>query len=255
MVRSNGQELSERLKTIVQLVSPTTCVVDIGSDHGLVPLALMEKGKMDKVIAVEVAEGPFFTVKHAFECSVYHDRLEARFGDGLTPISQGEANGIVIAGMGGKMIWRILTGNEALSILHFDLPELVLQPMEDSGLVRFFASLTGYQVVEDLWIRDRGLTYNCMKLLPPTSLTVVDFEKAYRNYPQIPVPDRIEFDFGKAINRSDDAIFVEFLQSEILKIKGVIKQLERARSEEAFAKKNQWQAYLDFVQKIRRNIR
>ena len=241
---SDVRELPERLKMIVHMVSRAFCVVDVGSDHGLVPLTLIEKKIMDRAIAVEVAEGPFLTVKSAFERSLYRDRLEARFGDGLTPVFPGEANTVVIAGMGGKMIWKILTTAHALEILKMDLPELILQPMEDSGLIRFFASLTGYQVSEDRWIQDRGLIYNCLKLMPPSTLAYVDFDKAFREDSGLPVSTKIDFDYGDAINRQNDLVFAEFLLQEIDKIKGILRQLEYSSSSAANAQKIRWHDYL-----------
>ena len=242
---SDVRELPERLKMIVHMVSRAFCVVDVGSDHGLVPLTLIEKKIMDRAIAVEVAEGPFLTVKSAFERSLYRDRLEARFGDGLTPVFPGEANTVVIAGMGGKMIWKILTTAHALEILKMDLPELILQPMEDSGLIRFFAYLTGYQITDDRWIQDRGLIYNCLKLMPPTTLTGVDFDQAYRGYPELPLPTKIGFDYGDVIHHHEDLVFAEFLQKEIDKMKGILMQLEQARTKAAMAQKDHWYSYVE----------
>ncbi len=245
------RELPERLKTIVHMVSRTSSVVDVGSDHGLVPLELVEKAIIDRAIAVEVAEGPFLTVKAAFDRSMYRDHVEARFGDGLTPIFPGEAKGIVIAGMGGKMIWKILTTTHALEILSVDLPELILQPMEDSGLIRFFAYLTGYQITEDRWIQDRGLIYNCLKLMPPTTLTTVDFDQAFRKYPDLPLPAKIDFDYGNGIHHHEDLVFAEFLQQEIDKMKKILRQLEQARTIAAMAQKNRWYAYIEALLELR----
>ena len=51
-------ELSKRLKAVAGLVTEGASVADIGTDHGYVPIWLIQSGRAAKVIAMDVNEGP-----------------------------------------------------------------------------------------------------------------------------------------------------------------------------------------------------
>ena len=52
-------KLSKRLETIYDMVSFNNVVADIGSDHALLPIALVLNGKVTRAYASEVNEGPY----------------------------------------------------------------------------------------------------------------------------------------------------------------------------------------------------
>lgn len=251
MITNHVHELPVRLNTIVQLVTQAGCVADIGSDHGQVPLALLEQGRVERAIAVEVARGPFVMAETTFRKSRYHGQLEARFGDGLSPLQKGEVQGIVIAGMGAGTIWRILTAPYAIRLLSDDLPELIVQPMEETGLIRFFARLTGYKVKQDVWIQDRGLIYNCLQLHPPDNFEFADFDKELAMYNQMPWSERMELEYGMALYDSHDIIFNEYLILQVRKTRYILAQLEQSQSVSAQEQRIRLNDYLGVLEKIR----
>ena len=251
MITNHVHELPVRLNTIVQLVTQAGCVADIGSDHGQVPLALLEQGRVERAIAVEVARGPFVMAETAFRKSQYHAQLEARFGDGLSPLQKGEVQGIVIAGMGAGTIWRILTAPYALQLLSDDLPELIVQPMEETGLIRFFARLTGYQVKQDVWIQDRGLIYNCLQLHPPDLFEFTYFDKELAMYNLMPWSERMELEYGMALYDSHDIIFNEYLTIQVQKTRYILSQIEQSQSMSAQEQRIRLNDYLGVLENIR----
>ena len=51
-------QLSKRLSAVAEFVTPGGCLVDVGTDHGYVPIALLEQKKISSAIAMDVNRGP-----------------------------------------------------------------------------------------------------------------------------------------------------------------------------------------------------
>lgn len=116
-------ELDERLQMLYELVPMCGCVADIGTDHGLLPLALLRGGKCKKGIACDISEPSL--QKAVVRSKAAGISLDCRQSDGLASLAKGEADCIVLAGMGGILISELLEkGREKL-----DDALLVLQPM------------------------------------------------------------------------------------------------------------------------------
>ena len=103
-------QLSIRMQAVADMVTPGGRIADIGTDHGYVPIYLVEQNKTDHAIAMDVRKGPLARAGEnivRFGCS---DRIETRLSDGLAMLKPGEADTVIIAGMGGLLTIRILEG-------------------------------------------------------------------------------------------------------------------------------------------------
>ena len=103
-------QLSIRMQAVADMVTPGGRIADIGTDHGYVPIYLVEQNKADHAIAMDVRKGPLARAGEnivRFGCS---DRIETRLSDGLAMLKPGEADTVIIAGMGGLLTIRILEG-------------------------------------------------------------------------------------------------------------------------------------------------
>ena len=98
-------------------------VADIGTDHAYIPIELMKKNMCEKVIASDVRIGPADTARRHIAKQGLD--IEVRVGSGLSVLKPGEADEIIIAGMGGKLIAEILEADKAAA----SLSRLILQPM------------------------------------------------------------------------------------------------------------------------------
>ena len=86
-----------------------THLADIGTDHGYVPVCLLQSGKIPFAVAVDVHKGPLESaMNNASRCGVA-DKMHFVCGDGLHGVLPDEAEDIVIAGMGGELILRIIS--------------------------------------------------------------------------------------------------------------------------------------------------
>jgi len=114
--------LTPRMKLIADNVKGET-VADIGTDHAYIPIELVKKNLCKRVIASDVRPGPADTARrHILKQGL---DIEVRVGNGLSVLSPFEADDIIIAGMGGKLITEILEANKEIAFSS----RLILQPM------------------------------------------------------------------------------------------------------------------------------
>ena len=124
---------------------------DIGCDHGKLAAYLIETGRARRVIACDIS-APSLEKAGRLGC-------DTRLGDGLEPLTAGEAQGIVIAGMGGLLISRILEkGREKLAGA-----ALVLQPMQNAAELRRFLRENGFRIDEQRLVKEDRRIYCVMR--------------------------------------------------------------------------------------------
>lgn len=154
-------KISNRLMTVASLISEGNVLADVGTDHGYVPIYLMEQGKIPRAIAMDINAGPLERAKeHIAGCGM-GDYIETRLSDGLEALRAGEAESILIAGMGGGLVIHILEAGEAVAK---SAKELVLQPQSELERVRIFLEKNGYVTdAEDMVLED-GKFYPMMRV-------------------------------------------------------------------------------------------
>ena len=107
-------QLSKRLSAVAEFVTPGGCLVDVGTDHGYVPIALLEQKKISSAIAMDVNRGPLERAREHIAQYNMGDYIETRLSDGLHALQAGEGDSLLIAGMGGGLTVRILSEGEPL---------------------------------------------------------------------------------------------------------------------------------------------
>ena len=105
--------LSDRLETVVSMVRPAESAADIGTDHGHVPVELVRRGTVKRALAMDVRKGPLSRAEESVAMAGLENRIETRLSDGLEKLSPGEAEAVVIAGMGGELMIHILEPSQS----------------------------------------------------------------------------------------------------------------------------------------------
>lgn len=153
-------QLSKRLQAVADLVSPGNRLADVGTDHGYVPIWLYEQGRVPSAIAMDLREGPLERAREHIREHGLEKQLEARLSDGLQKLIPGEADTIVISGMGGMLVRKILMDGEAVLP---SVKELILQPQSDLEAVRRFLKEAGFVIVKENMVLEDGKFYPMIK--------------------------------------------------------------------------------------------
>lgn len=159
---SKTVELTRRMQAAADMVSPGSRVCDVGCDHGYVSIYLVQTGKAPHVLAMDVNKGPFLRAKEHVEKYHVEDYITLRLSDGLTAYRKGEAESLICAGMGGRLMMNILEKDLSKT---FDFHELILQPQSEIPLFRKFLREKGYIFIKEDMILEEGKFYPLMKVI------------------------------------------------------------------------------------------
>lgn len=154
-------ELSIRLKAIASMVDKCNCVADIGTDHGYIPIYLLKNNICKRAIASDINSGPVEKAKFNIRCENLEGKIKCKMGPGLTTIVPFEADGIVIAGMGGNLIRDIILENENI---FKELDFSVLQPVQNPEILRKFIYDNGYKIIDEDLCIDENKFYEIIKV-------------------------------------------------------------------------------------------
>ena len=84
-------------------------LLDVGSDHAYLPIDMVERGKIESAIAGEVVEGPYQSAVKNVEAHSLKEKIQVRLANGLAAFEESDQVSVItIAGMGGRLIARIL---------------------------------------------------------------------------------------------------------------------------------------------------
>lgn len=155
--------ISKRLKAVAAMVSDDMVVADIGTDHGYIPIYLVKEKNHKKAYAMDINEGPLLRAKENIQKYQVANLVETRLSDGLHALNVGEAQSIVIAGMGGLLINKILS--EGVDVIN-SAEELILSPHSDIAQVRYFLKKNGFKIIDEDIVYDEEKYYFILKAIP-----------------------------------------------------------------------------------------
>lgn len=127
-------------------------IADIGTDHAYIPIELAKLGKT--VIATDVNEGPLNNAKQNIEKQNLN--ISLRLGSGLKPINPQDADEIIIAGMGGELIQKIISEDYSSAFS----ATLLLQPMNSQAELREFLLKNGFKIISEDLAKEGFKIYN-----------------------------------------------------------------------------------------------
>lgn len=202
-------QLQPRLQMLADLVPDGARVADIGTDHGYLPVYLLQRGKIVGAIASDVGQAP---LQHAVQTARVHgvDNIDFRLCNGLQGIRPQEIDTVVIAGMGGETIVHILEA--ARWTAELGRYTLLLQPMTKNGVLRRWLVDNGYRFVQERLVWDKNFLYPIM--------VVTGGEQGSL--------DEIEAEYGVCLQK--DPLYRRYLQLQITRLQRAADGKRRAGS-------------------------
>lgn len=154
-------KLSCRLKTVADMCgSGIRTLADVGCDHGWLGISLALEGRADKVLGMDLREGPLSHARsNAAQNGLSCERFETRLSDGLDALKPGEADVIVIAGIGGVLMCRLIT--RGLEVAK-KATRLVLSPQSHIESVRELLTAESFLIMDERMCRESGKYYTVM---------------------------------------------------------------------------------------------
>lgn len=201
--------ISKRLQKIFETVPVSDVVADIGTDHGFLAIELVKKGKARKVIAGDIHKGPLERAKKHIDEAGLSDRIETRLGDGLSVLTKGEADTLVISGIGGLLLIKILKESEEIAR---SFSKMILSPQSDLYSVRKYFAENHYKIEDEIMIFDEKY-YTVFCITSSENDTSLSEE---------------EMLFGPVFLKKKPPVWKEYWQKEKEKLETVMEKLQNS---------------------------
>lgn len=211
-------KLGPRLQALADYVPPADRVVDIGCDHGYLPVWLLKMGLVRRAVAADIHEKP---LQKAVDCAEAHgltEEIDFVLTDGLQGIAVENGDAVVIAGMGGETIAAILAGAPALLSLNI---KLILQPMSKIQVLLRWLYENGFHVEDECLAEEAGEIYRVFSV----------------SIGREAVPDRVRLLVGDRLFEKQDPLLPRYLERLCARIArardGMLKSAEESGKRQA----------------------
>jgi len=208
-------KLTDRLLKIASLVTKGKKVADIGTDHGYIPVYLLNKGHVDFAILADVNKGPLENARSEVRHNNLTDKVDLRLGSGIEVLNENEVDEVIIAGMGGILISELLEAKK--SVAH-SLDKLILQPMQAQDELRKYLLNNGYEILDEVLVKEDFRIYE---------IIVAKYTGKNTN-----VEDEIYYEVGKKLIENNDTLLNELIDKKIFMYNSILNKLEGKTGEE-----------------------
>ena len=214
-------KLTDRLLKIASLVTEGKRVADIGTDHGYIPVYLLNKNKVPFAILSDVNKGPLDNARKEVRHNNLLDKTDLRLGSGIEVLKKGEVDEVIIAGMGGILINELLEANKEVA---HSVDKLILQPMQAQDELRKYLFSNGYEILNEALVKEDFRIYEILEVKYTGNNTQVE--------------DEIYFEVGKKLIENKDELLNEFIDKKVYKYNSIIEKLD-GKSGEAVEQKRE----------------
>lgn len=174
-------KLTERLEKIASLVSDDIIVADVGTDHGYIPVSLLEEKRVKRAILSDINRGPLNNAKEEIQKKKLENLTELRLGGGVSVLKPGEADEIIIAGMGGILISDII--REGFEVCKA-ADKLILQPMQAPEELRRYLNENNFEIINEHIVNEDFRIYEIIETrYVETGVEKID--EIYYEFPEI----------------------------------------------------------------------
>lgn len=226
-------KLTDRLLKIASLVSEGKRVADIGTDHGYIPVYLLNKGLVSFAILADVNKGPLENARKEVRHNNLSDKTDLRLGSGIEVLNKGEVDEVIIAGMGGILISELLEAKKEVS---HSVEKLILQPMQAQEELRKYLLNNGYEILDEVLVKEDFRVYEIIVARYTGKNTVVE--------------DDIYYEVGTKLIENNDLLLKEFIDKKIYKYNSVIEKLEGKSGDTIDKKRNESKTRIEKLKKL-----
>jgi len=140
----------KRLEVISSLIKKDEKILDVGTDHGLVPIFLLKNKITDKITASDINEGPLDSARKNLNKNNFLDKVELILTDGFNNLNPNDYDVIILAGMGGQTICKIIKSKKFNG-------RFIIHTTTSLGMVRKCISDNKMIIINEIIIKDNKI--------------------------------------------------------------------------------------------------
>lgn len=186
-------KLNNRLLAVASFVEKEKSIIDVGCDHALLSIYLVQNKNPKKVIASDIKEGPLVHAKENIKKYQVKDKIKVKLGPGLIPIEE-DINTIIISGMGGLNMIGILKYSKDQ---YKNVDTIILSPNSDTNQVRKEICKLGFYIEKECLVKDKNIIY-----------PVIRFQRGKKKY------HTSDYLYGPILRKKKDPLLIEYMQLE-----------------------------------------
>jgi tRNA (adenine22-N1)-methyltransferase len=198
-------KLDDRLAAIAGLVLPGYPAADIGTDHGYLPVYLVQNRICPLAVASDKARAPYENACQLVKALDLEPAVSVRQGEGLEVLKPGETATIIIAGIGGMLICHILDASSAIMAKTI---RVVLQPQKDADQLRQWLAMHRWRIVGEAVAYENGFYYPVIAA-EHGRMTLTEDEAV----------------FGPCLLKEPSPLFLRYLEFKLAQAEALIRQL------------------------------
>lgn len=191
--------ISNRLKTIADMIDSNYHVIDVGCDHALLDIYLTLNKKI-KCTAIDNKEKVINYSKENIEKYNLTSKIELIHNDGLENIKIYDDDIIVLAGLGTKTILNIIANK--------NIKHLIVQSNDDVYNLRYQLTKLNYKVIDEKIVYEKKKYY-----------TIIKLEKGKAKY------SKKELEYGPILLKEKNKVFDKYLIKRIDYFEMLLKQV------------------------------
>ncbi len=224
--------MTPRLLTVAKMVKECNTLADIGTDHAYVPTYLVLNNIIRTALAMDINEGPLNRADENINRFSLKDKIKTRLSDGLKELKDGEADTVVIAGMGGILINSILDNDkERLT----SVKNYILQPMTAIEETRKYLSENGFLITDEKLAKEDEKIY-----------TVISATRG-----KMKIDKEIDYYIGKKLIENKDDILPEYIEGKIYEYEKAVASMKNTENEKTKQKREYFEYLLCELKKIK----
>ena len=237
-------KISKRLHALADMITEGAVLADVGTDHAYIPIYLLQTGRIPRAFAMDIGRGPLLKAGEHVEAFGLGDYITLRLSDGVAALSKGEADSILIAGMGGGVMLHILEeGKEVIAAAK----ELILQPQSEIERVRKYIYKEGYIIDRENMVLEDGKYYPMMHIVPgeakeaPSAYSHEEWQVIYR--------------YGEKLLQEKNQTLHQYLLYRTRQYEKILENLKNQQKETAEKRRKEIRTEMQYAKMALKNYR
>ncbi|MBO5930514.1 MAG: SAM-dependent methyltransferase [Clostridia bacterium] len=224
--------MTPRLLAAASFVKPDCNIADVGTDHAYIPIWLVQQRICPFAIAMDINHGPLMRAQDNIKRFGLADKIQTRLSDGVSSLAPDEVDTVVICGMGGILINRILENGAHLydTVRHY-----VLQPMTAIEETRKYLETHQFLIENERLVKEEDKIYTILSVVPG----------------KMRMEKELDYHVGICLVQNRDPLLPAYLDGRLYELDKAITSMSQTSNQEVLRKREKFISLKEDMKQLR----